>query len=119
MSPLTPKTAELNDRFRTSLNQPDFGRTEIRGQCVITPGIVALPPLARFAIIEKVRTFDTFTEENDPYGDHSFGAFEHPGVGKIFWKIDYYDPTLTWGVEDPNDLGNTVRVLTIMQAHEW
>ena len=67
------------------------------------------------AIREKVETFDTFTEDNDPHGERDFGAFEHDGQ-RIFWKIDYYDCALTYGSENPADQQQTVRVITIMLA---
>ena len=47
-----------------------------------------------------------------------FGTFEHNGE-RIFWKTDYYDRTMTQGSEHPGDLGQTVRVLTIMLASEY
>jgi hypothetical protein len=70
------------------------------------------------AIREKVETFDNFTPDNDPHSERDFGAFEHNGE-KSFWKIDYYDATLTYGSEDPSDPKQTVRVLTIMLASEY
>jgi len=45
--------------------------------------------LATVEIAEKVIAFDSFTADNDPHGEHDFGAFEHDGQ-KIFWKIDCY-----------------------------
>jgi hypothetical protein len=65
-----------------------------------------------------VETFDVFTHDNDPYGEHDFGAFEHNGQ-RIFWKIDYYDLTMTIGSEDPSDPKHTVRVLTVMLASDY
>jgi uncharacterized protein DUF3768 len=107
-APLT--IAELNDLLRT---------TFLGGRVVITEGISALPDQDREEIITKVRAFDDFSEDNDPYGEHDFGAFKQEGVGKIFWKIDYYDPSLKWGSEDPSDPKATCRVLTILRAEEW
>jgi len=69
-------------------------------------------------IREKVETFDAFTPDNDPHGEHDFGAFEHNGQ-KIFWKIDSYAPDMEHGSEDPSDPAQTVRVLTIMLASEY
>ena len=83
-----------------------------------TVGIDALPVSDQSAIREKVGTFSDFTPGNDPHGERDFGAFEHEGQ-KIFWKIDYYDTTLTKGSEDPADPSQTVRVLTIMLASEY
>jgi len=107
-APLT--IAELNDLLRT---------TFLNGRVVVTEGISALPDQAREEIITKVRAFDDFSEDNDPYGEHDFGAFTQTGVGKIFWKIDYYDRALKWGSEAPADPKQTRRVLTIMLAEEY
>ena len=70
------------------------------------------------AIREQVERFDTFTPDNDPHHEHDFGSFEHDGE-RIFWKIDYYDRSLTNGSEDPSDPAQTTRVLTIMLASEY
>ena len=67
---------------------------------------------------ERVRTFAAFSRENDPHGEHDFGSFELEGR-KIFWKIEYYNPALDGGSEDPADSGKTTRVLTIMLAEEY
>ncbi|MBV9479793.1 MAG: DUF3768 domain-containing protein [Acidobacteria bacterium] len=106
----TKKIAELNDLCRTAMG--------VAGRLVQTAGISALPMQDQSAIREKVETFDTFTPDNDPYGERDFGAFNHNGH-KIFWKIDYYDTTMTKGSEDPSDPKQTVRVLTIMLASEY
>lgn len=100
----------LNDTFRL---------TFAGGQVMLTQGILALGGEAQRQILERVKTFDAFTPDNDPYGEHDFGSFEQEGAGRIFWKIDYYDPTLTGGSEDPADPKKTARVLTIMLASEY
>jgi hypothetical protein len=106
----TVKIAELNDLCRKAMG--------VAGRLVQTPGISALPLEDQSAIREKVETFNTFTPDNDPYAERDFGAFEHNGK-RIFWKIDYYDRTLSQGSEDPSDPKQTVRVLTIMLASEY
>lgn len=102
--------AGLNDLFR---------ETFLTGRVVLTDGIASLPDDLREAVITQVRTFDAFSPENDPYGEHDFGAFDRPGVGKVFWKIDCYDPEYRHHSEDPADPKVTRRVLTIMLAEEY
>ena len=69
-------------------------------------------------LIQQVAQFEDFTEENNPHGEHDFGAFEIPGH-QLFWKIDAYDVDYNMGSDDPTDLNKTRRVLTIMLAEEW
>jgi hypothetical protein len=109
MSPRVAKIAAQNDLLRT---------TFFAGRVVITEGILALPETAREEIIIRVRTFDAFTPDNDPYGEHDFGCVT-VGRVKAFWKIDYYDRTLKMGSDDPADPAKTCRVLTIMLAEEY
>jgi Protein of unknown function (DUF3768) len=105
----TERIAELNDLLR---------KTFTGGRIVITAGIAALPETDRAAILEKVQTFDAFCPDNNPHGQRDFGSFSHNGQ-RVFWKIDYYDPFLTFGSEDPADPAKTARVLTIMLALEY
>lgn len=102
--------AELNDLCRKAMG--------IAGRLFQTQGISALPLAEQSAIREKVETFAEFTPGNDPHGERDFGAFEHEGK-RVFWRIDYYDRTLTKGSENPADPSKTVPVLTIMLASEY
>jgi hypothetical protein len=83
----------LNDFFR---------RFFIGGKVMLTAGINALPEQQRRSIIQKVRSFSDFTEDNDPYEEHDFGAIEDGGV-RCFWKIDYFSRDMTVGSPDPAD----------------
>ena len=103
------KVAEQNDKFRT---------TFMGGKVLMTSGISALTPLQQAEIINKVKTFNEFTEDNDPYGEHDFGCFEYTGM-HIFWKIDLYDINYEFYSPQPDDTTQTNRVLTIMLAEEY
>ena len=105
----TKTIAELNDNLR---------KTFTGGQLIITAGISDLTAEKQAMIFSKVRNFDNFTLDNDPYKEHDFGSVEHEGL-KIFWKIDYYAPDMEQGSEDPADTSKTVRILTIMLAEEY
>lgn len=105
----TTRVAHLNDVLRT---------TFLTGTVVITEGVRALSDADQSAIREGVERFDTFDEDNDPYNEHDFGALTLNGH-KVFWKIDCYDPTLTFASDDPSDSSITRRVLTIMLASEY
>ncbi|MCP4367133.1 MAG: DUF3768 domain-containing protein [Deltaproteobacteria bacterium] len=104
------KIAELNDLCRKSMG--------VTCRLVQTFGVNALPAEDQSRIREKVELFNDFNEGNDPYGEHDFGAIDHNGE-KVFWKIDYYDPELKYGSEDPADPEQTARVITIMLANEY
>lgn len=115
--------ARLNDLARRAMG--------IASVVVSTEGIRALPEADQSQLRELVETFDAFTPDNDPYGEHDFGAIYQgldgvwstlrPAVVAVtvFWKIDAYDRGLPFGSEDPADPAVTRRVLTIMLAGEY
>jgi len=114
------QTAALNDLFRSGFVIPSFGPRPVPGRIACTSGIASLPPETQIHIWAEVSDFNAFNEENDPHGEHNFGAFDVEGIGKIFWKIDYYaDRNCDFGSEDPSDPAQCFRVLTIMLASEY
>jgi Protein of unknown function (DUF3768) len=113
---MTTTTESQTDRIR-DLND-DFRRTFVGGAVMITAGVDALPVEQRRSLLQKVRTFEAFSEDNDPHGEHDFGAVDEAGV-RYFWKLDYYDRDMTMGSDDPADPAVTTRVLTIMRADEY
>ena len=104
------KIRELNDLARAAMG--------LASVLIQTEGIQALSEEDQSAIREKVERFTDFNPDNDPYGEHDFGSFMHEGQ-KIFWKIDYFDKSLKYGSEHPEDASKTRRVLTIMLAEEY
>jgi hypothetical protein len=92
----------LNDRLRQHLSVND-------GTAIITVGVAALGDEAVARIFRTVVLYDDFCHENDPYEEHDFGAFEVDGH-MIFFKIDYYDPTLACYSSDQADPNITHRV---------
>ena len=116
----------LNDAART--------RTGVASLVNVTMGFQALPALDRLAALVAITRFTKFDGDNDPYGEHDFGAVYKLASGEwtegrpddaktiaqtVFWKIDYYDPSLTYGSDAPWDEEHTKRVLTIMLASEY
>ncbi len=101
---------DLNDAMRST------GTSS--GKWMMTAGVQALGPDAILLATRAVQTFSSFTDDNDPYGEHDFGAFDIAGQ-RMFWKIDYYDRDLRYGSNDPSDPSVTARVLTIMLASEY
>jgi len=105
----TARIRALNDRLR---------RFHIGGRTLLTPGISARSPAFILQVIGAIRVFDDFSEANDPYGEHDFGAIEVDGT-QVFFKIDYYNLDLNGGCENPADEAVCARVLTIMLAEEY
>lgn len=108
--PPNQRVRELNDLFRT--------KSRGNGSVMITAGVQSEGQDFMVAAVEAVRTFADFCDDNDPWGEHDFGAVEIGGE-KVFFKIDYYDPSLEKGSENPANEGCTHRVLTIMLASEY
>jgi len=96
---------DLNDTFRSTFTG---------GRIAMTAGVAALPEALTAHVLQRVRSFEQFDSDNDPHGEHDFGAFEVDG-DRYFWKIDYYAP-------DMDGLGRSERprrVLTVMLADEY
>lgn len=85
----------------------------------MTAGVQALAPEKQVELIRLVRCFDQFTPDNDPYSEHDFGRVTLDDGEDYFWKIDYYDPTLTRHSDDPASPNATRRVITIMRSDEY
>lgn len=105
----TARIRALNDQLRQHF---------IGGQIVVTSSIGHLSDDDRLALFEAVRTFDDFTEDNDPYGEHDFGSFPFKG-DTYFWKIDCYDLDRLSHSPDATDPSVTRRVMTILRAEEY
>jgi hypothetical protein len=101
---------DLNDAMRRT--GPSSGRW------VSTQGVYAKGLEFMILATSAVQSFAAFDPDNDPHGEHDFGAFDLAGL-RLFWKIDYYDRDLRYGSDDPSDPAVTVRVLTIMLASEY
>jgi hypothetical protein len=108
----TARIRRLNDELRRTLV------TSTRGKVVMTQGVAALPESDLAQLLVKLRSFDEFTNDNDPHGEHDFGSIELDGI-TYFFKLDYYAPDMDGGSEDPADPTKTTRVLTIMRADEY
>lgn len=105
----TKKIADLNDSFR---------KTFSGGRVVLTAGVAALDRDTRIQALRTIQSFNVFTPANDPHGEHDFGFFKIDDYD-FFWKIDYYDLTLTHHTADAANAALTARVLTIMLTEEY
>lgn len=101
---------EQNDRFRK------YG--EGHGSIMLTRGVQALGEALILRTILAVRDYDDFNEVNDPWHEHDFGAVDICG-NTVFFKIDYYDLSVSAASPDPSDPERTYRALTIMLAEEY
>ena len=103
------RIAALNDQARRSFQGC---------RVLITRGIAHLGDDAVQAILAQVKSYNQFTPDNDPYGEHDFGSFLWREF-QVFWKWDYYDLDLQMHSPDPADETVTARVLTVMLAEEY
>jgi hypothetical protein len=111
------KTRKLNDSLRQTLSNTALGRI------FVTQGVSRLDSTTQSRLFTSIMKFDGFNEDNDPYGEHDFGAVtvldERGTEHRALFKIDYYDKSLEFGSEDPSNENMTTRVLTIMTPSEY
>ena len=96
--------AKLNDKFRKTWQD-----------VVFTPGVMT-GIADHLGLAHVVESFSSFDEDNDPYGEHDFGALMFEGQ-KVFFKVDYYDQTLSHWC-DPLD-SRCRRIMTVLLAEEY
>jgi len=102
--------AALNDQFR-------HGDASL-GLWVTTTGIDSLSHDRKQDLMQAVRDYKDFTEDNDPYGEHDFGVVKWEG-SEYFWEIICYDKGLQHLSPHPENPSLTTRVLTLMLAEEY
>ena len=100
---------EQNDAFR---NCPSGGKVKL------TFGVLEKFRGVLDELISAIISFDDFSEDNDPYGQHDFGCLSFQGE-PVFWKIDYYDLDMTGGSPNPANPDVTMRMMTVMMAWEY
>jgi len=87
----------------------------------LSAGVLALPFNEQWRVREKVRSFDAWSEADDPYGERSGGSFEHDHV-RYAWKVHYYadgEPMRLPGrYNDPGDASRSQRVVSLRLASE-
>ncbi|KCV82451.1 hypothetical protein ATO10_05901 [Actibacterium atlanticum] len=101
---------DLNDAFR----QHGSGK----GSIMVTQGISRLGAEFVARVMKAVQQYNDYSEDNDPWGEHDFGAIEIEDL-KIYWKIDPYDLELKELSPNPANPEVTHRVLTVMLASEY
>ncbi|WP_441228211.1 DUF3768 domain-containing protein [Tardiphaga sp. 20_F10_N6_6] len=109
----TLRIRELNDAFRHKLPRTSKGY-----RLNLTPGVASLGAAQVAQLLLSVRSFNDFSPDNDPHGEHDFGAFDQDDI-RVFWKINAYDQWMQFGSPDPTDASVTTRVMTIMLASEY
>ena len=107
----TLRIRALNDALRQ--NGPSMN-----DQFLVTRGVIEKGQTFVDQAMQLVGSFSDFTPDNDPNGEHEFGIATIDGES-VYFKIDYYDPELQAGSEDPAEPARTARVLTILLASEY
>jgi hypothetical protein len=110
--------AQQNDDFRQNFGSAIASDNPIQGKHTVTQGFLSLDPGDQLIATLKIRNYNDFTKDNDPYGEHDYGSFKLNGE-TICWKIDYYDLNYQYGSENPANPTQTRRVLTAMLSWEW
>ena len=118
------RIAAQNDRFRRGVcsNPPALpvpGPDALRGRVVFSHAVAARGLLFTLQCLAAIAAHDTFEVENDPHGEHDFGAVTVEGE-RVWFKIDAYaDDSMQFGSERPDVPLETYRVMTVLFPSDW
>lgn len=110
----TAQIRALNDKFRQTFDAN-------LGKVIITHGVNCLNVNHLQQLVQAVKQFNDFNEDNDPWEEHDMGKIELFNE-KFFFKIDYFDRQKyeqEIGSSEPENVHKTFRVMTIMLASEY
>ena len=112
--------AAQNDAFRRFACLGIPPNKAVPGRLLATRSLIEAGDGFMPEAVKAVGAVDRFEPEDDPDGWHDFGAIEIRGE-TVFWKIDLYEANsdFRYGAETPENPETTMRVLTIMMAHDW
>jgi hypothetical protein len=120
----TEQTRRLNDLARTSPETVNASWVMTQGVAQFLAGDddtagAVISGLERLAALRAaLAAFTDFSEDNDPHGEHDFGAFVLFGQ-RLLWKIDYYHPDHDNHSPVPSNIELCRRILTVMLAEEY
>lgn len=100
---------EINDSIRARMSDIILGNGGWDGRIILTASINE--SAKKYEILNAIKTFNSFTPDNDPHKEHDFGAVEVDGERYLF-KFDYYDKNLEF-------FGYDNFVMTIMHSSEY
>jgi len=101
------------EKFKEMARRNDVAR-QLGLNVVLTNKAAELSDLEE--LLYAVRSFNNFTQKDDPYGWHDLGKLEWMGQS-VLWKIDYWDSELKNFVDPLSD--DCKRVITVMLASEY
>ena len=97
----------------------DLARKTFLGtRIMLTATVAEMDEQPKARLLQAVRDYNTFDDDNDPHHEHDMGFLDFEGE-KYMFKFDYYDKKMEYGSEDPGDEMKTCRVLTIMRSDEY
>lgn len=112
--------AHQNDAFRRFSCLGLVPDRPVQGRLLVTRALAERGDGFMAEAVKATGAFATFEPDNDPFGWHDFGVVEIRGE-TVFWKIDLYEVAseFRYGAETPDNPETTMRVLTVMVAHDW
>lgn len=108
--------AYQNDEFRRGLLTGKFGN--LIGSIWLSPGAAQQGKDFMNACLIKIHDFNMFNEDNDPFGDHSYGLVTVEDK-RAMWKFDYLDLARKNASPEPENPAVTHRLLCIFMPNEY